>query len=73
MTFSFGPHSCPGYKFSILEMKVFIATLLPQFVFDPAEGLEVGKFNAILTRPYVVDHFELGTRLPLVVKRFGVI
>jgi hypothetical protein len=54
-------------------MKVFIATLLPQFVFDPAEGLEVGKFNAILTRPYVVDHFELGTRLPLVVKRFGVI
>lgn len=68
MTFSFGPHSCPGAKFSIFEMKIFLATLLPEFTFEPAE--DIRKYNAILTRPYVYDTFELGTRLPLKVGRY---
>jgi len=67
MTFSFGPHSCLGYKFTIAEIKVFLATIVSQFVFTPAEGVEITKFNAILTRPYVK---ELGTRLPVVVGRY---
>jgi len=68
MTFSFGGHSCPGYKFSILETKFFIATLLPHFVFEPAETIQ--KFNSIVTRPYVKNAFELGTKLPVKVSRY---
>ena len=65
MTFGFGPHSCLGYKFTVNEMKVFLATILPQFTFTPAEGVEITKLNSILTRPYIKDNWELGTQLPI--------
>ncbi|KIJ68616.1 hypothetical protein HYDPIDRAFT_81313 [Hydnomerulius pinastri MD-312] len=68
MTFSFGPHACPGWKFSILQTKIFMATLLPHFVFEPAADIQ--KFNAVLTRPYVYDQFEHGARLPLKVGKY---
>ncbi|KAF8060980.1 cytochrome P450 [Lyophyllum atratum] len=68
MTFGMGPHSCLGYKFSVNEMKAFLATMLPQFVFSPAA--DISKFNAILTRPYITNKWELGTQLPLVVGRY---
>ncbi|RDB28478.1 hypothetical protein Hypma_015095 [Hypsizygus marmoreus] len=70
MTFGFGPHSCLGYKFCISEMKAFLATMLPQFVFTPAEGVEISKFNAILTRPYISGKWDKGTQLPIVVGRY---
>ncbi|KAL0956015.1 hypothetical protein HGRIS_002190 [Hohenbuehelia grisea] len=70
MTFSFGPHSCPGWKFSVMETKAFIASLLPHFEFRPAEGVTIKKFNAILTRPYVMDKWEEGTKLPLDVRPY---
>lgn len=69
MTFSFGPHSCLGNKFSTAEMKIFIATLLPTFTFAPAPGTEIRKHNSILTRPFIKDKWELGTRLPLTVRK----
>jgi len=68
MSFSLGPHSCPGWKFSIVEMKVFLAVILPHFVFAPAE--EIRKYNSILMRPYVFDQFEYGSRLPVKVQRY---
>jgi len=68
MTFSFGPHSCPGYRFSISEMKIFVATLISHFVFKPSEDIRM--FNAIVTRPYVTDQFQLGSRLPMLVERY---
>ncbi|EIW86404.1 cytochrome P450 [Coniophora puteana RWD-64-598 SS2] len=68
MTFSFGPHACPGWKFSLLEAKIFIATLLPHFVFEPAA--EIRKTNSILTRPYVYDQFEFGSRMPIKIGRY---
>ncbi|KAI0649221.1 cytochrome P450 [Trametes meyenii] len=34
MTFGGGSYSCIGFKFSQLEMKVVLATLLPSFTFD---------------------------------------
>jgi cytochrome P450 len=68
MTFSFGPHSCPGAKFSIVEMKIFLATLLPYFTFEPVE--KICKYNVILTRPFVYDAFDLGPRLPIKVGRY---
>jgi cytochrome P450 len=68
MTFSFGPHSCPGYRFSILETKIFIATLVSHFVFKPSEQIRMS--NAVVTRPFVTDRFELGCRLPMWVERY---
>lgn len=68
MSFSFGPHACLGWRFSILEMKVFLAVLLPQFSFAPAA--EISKYNAIITRPYVTNKYELGAQLPLKISRY---
>ncbi|KAJ7151604.1 cytochrome P450 [Mycena filopes] len=71
MSFSFGHAACPGYRFAILEAKVVLATLLPQFVFRPAEGVEIGKYNSVMTRPFVRDHLEDGgIQLPLRIERY---
>ncbi|KAI3622272.1 cytochrome p450 [Moniliophthora roreri] len=70
MTFSYGPHSCPGYKFTIAEMKAFLITLLPYFHFSPVEGQRIGKYNGILTRPFIKGQLKDGIQLPLEVERF---
>ncbi|PFH54708.1 hypothetical protein AMATHDRAFT_134231 [Amanita thiersii Skay4041] len=70
MTFGFGPHSCLGYKFTLSEIKVFLSILIPSFEFIPAKDIQIGKFNAILTRPYVIDQWNLGTQLPLIVRPY---
>lgn len=67
MTFSFGPHSCLGYKFTTAEMKIFISTLITKFIFAPAPGIEIQKHNCILTRPFIEGKWELRPQLPLVV------
>ncbi|KAJ6501513.1 cytochrome P450 [Mycena vitilis] len=70
MSFSFGHAACPGYRFAILEAKVIIATLLPQFHFSPVEGIEIGKYNSVLTRPFVRDQLVSGgIQLPLRISR----
>ncbi|KAJ7139550.1 cytochrome P450 [Mycena epipterygia] len=71
MSFSFGPHSCPGARFALSEVKVIIATLLPHFVFSAAEGVEIGKYNSVLTRPFVRDQLASGgIQLPLGITRY---
>ncbi|KAJ7198930.1 cytochrome P450 [Mycena rebaudengoi] len=71
MAFSFGPHSCPGHRFSLAEIKVTIGTLLPQFCFSPVDGLEIGKYNSVLTRPFIRDQLATGgIQLPLRVRKF---
>lgn len=70
MTFSFGSHACIGWRFSVIEMKIFLAVLLPHFVFSPAPFTTIGKHNAIITRPYVKGKFKLGSQLPLNLSRY---
>jgi cytochrome P450 len=70
MTFSFGPHACIGWRFSLLEMKIFISTLLPHFNFAPVEGVNIGRYNAIVTRPYVRSRYVDGPALPLMVSHY---
>jgi len=50
MTFSFGPQSCPGYYFALLEIKIFVAILVSRFNFQP-EGKRISRFPSIVTRP----------------------
>ncbi|KZP32440.1 cytochrome P450 [Athelia psychrophila] len=68
MSFSFGPQSCLGWKFTLLEAKIFLAVLLPHFVFAPAA--KIAKFNAILSRPYVYREYTKGERLPMAISRY---
>jgi len=69
MTFSFGPSSCPGYRFTITEMKAFLSILLPHFAFAIPEGQTIGKRNGLFTRPIVKGKSSMGVQLPLIVKR----
>ncbi|KAF8238405.1 cytochrome P450 [Tricholoma matsutake] len=70
LTFLLGPHSCVGNKFSVVQIKVFLAVILSRFVFTPAEGVEIAKFNVLLTRPFVRGKWELGTSLPIHMRRY---
>ncbi|PIL35085.1 cytochrome P450 [Ganoderma sinense ZZ0214-1] len=65
LTFSAGPRSCIGMKFSIIEIKMFIFTLVSNFKF--AESDKVGKANVVLTRPYVMGKHREGSQCPLLV------
>ena len=69
MSFAFGPHACIGWRFSLLEMKVFLAALVPHLSFAPAA--EIRKYNAMITRPYVEGRFQHGPALPLRVSKFA--
>ncbi|KAJ8487232.1 hypothetical protein ONZ51_g4301 [Trametes cubensis] len=65
LTFSAGPRSCIGVKFSIIEIKMFTYILLTHFKFAVADP--VGKANVVLTRPYVMDKHREGSQCPLFV------
>ena len=67
MSFTLGPHACIGWRFALLEMKIFLATLIPQLEFTPVT--EIGKLNTIVTRPFVKGKFERGPALPLRISR----
>jgi len=63
MTFGYGPRSCIGMRFSMMEMKAFMFMLFRTFRFhDPPD---VRKVSAIVTRPFVKGSFEEGSRLPI--------
>jgi len=68
LTFSAGPRSCIGMRFSMIEMKTFLYVLLTNFVFAETEK-KVFKANVVLTRPYVSGQFKKGSQCPLLVKK----
>ncbi|KAF4623790.1 hypothetical protein D9613_002033 [Agrocybe pediades] len=62
-------HSCLGHRLALAHIKIFLATLLPRFEFNPAEGIEISKFGSTLTRPYVQGKWSDGSQLPLRVRK----
>ncbi|KZT11803.1 cytochrome P450 [Laetiporus sulphureus 93-53] len=66
LTFSAGPRSCIGMRFSVIEMKTFLFILLTSFTFAESDE-KVGKANVVLTRPYVVGKHLEGSKCPLLV------
>ncbi|KAG7090720.1 hypothetical protein E1B28_009812 [Marasmius oreades] len=69
MTFSLGGHACPGWRFALAEMKVFLIIVLPRFRFLPVENQVIRRFNGILTRPFVKGRAKEGFQLPLRLER----
>ncbi|KAF8319579.1 cytochrome-450 hydroxylase [Cantharellus anzutake] len=70
MTFGYGPRSCIGMRFSLMEMKTFLFVLLRSFRFD--DPPRVRKVNVIVTRPYVKGSLKEGTQMPIRVTSIGV-
>ncbi|KAF9531581.1 cytochrome-450 hydroxylase [Crepidotus variabilis] len=69
LAFSAGPRSCIGVRFSMIEIKTFLYTLLTNFVFEPTED-RIIRANVVLTRPYIAGKYKQGSQLPLKVKPF---
>jgi len=66
LTFSAGPRSCVGQRFSLIEMKTFFYVLITNFVFSETDE-KVVKKNVVLTRPYVANKFKEGSQCPMIV------
>ncbi|KAG6375410.1 cytochrome P450 [Boletus reticuloceps] len=70
LTFSAGPRSCIGMRFSMIEMKTFLYVLLTNFTFAETEK-KIFKMNVVLTRPYVSGQGWKGSQCPLLVKKIA--
>ncbi|KAF9461315.1 cytochrome-450 hydroxylase [Collybia nuda] len=70
LTFSAGPRSCIGMRFSMIEIKTFLYILLTSFVFDVTDD-KIFKANVVLTRPYISGKFKEGSQCPLLVSLFS--
>ncbi|KAH9485345.1 Cytochrome P450 monooxygenase 215 [Psilocybe cubensis] len=66
LTFSAGPRSCIGLRFSMIEIKTFLYILLTNFKFETTPD-KIMKANVVLTRPYVSGKFREGSQCPLIV------
>ncbi|KAJ6558119.1 cytochrome P450 monooxygenase [Mycena capillaripes] len=71
LTFLGGPRACIGYRFSLVEMKALLFTLVRAFEFElavPASDIE--KKAAVVQRPIVRSEREAGNQMPLIIKPY---
>ncbi|KAJ7067692.1 cytochrome P450 [Mycena belliarum] len=68
-TFFAGPHNCIGFRFSLVEMKALLFTLVRAFEFEPAVPKGgIGPSPSVLQRPVVLAEPEKAFQLPLILK-----
>ncbi|KAF8181911.1 cytochrome P450 [Mycena galopus ATCC 62051] len=69
MTFIAGPHNCIGFRFSLVEIKSILFTLLRGFEFTPAVPEDtIGFSSTPVRRPNVITEPKGGNQLPLIVR-----
>ncbi|KAJ7611688.1 cytochrome P450 [Roridomyces roridus] len=71
LSFLGGPRACIGYRFSLVEMKALLFTLIRAFEFElavPAE--DIGKKSVIVQRPIVRSEPKGGNQLPVIVRPY---
>jgi len=71
LTFLGGPRACIAYRFSIVEMKALLFTLVRAFEFElavPAKDICAQQF--IVQRPIVVSEMGYGNQMPLFIKPY---
>ncbi|KZT05294.1 cytochrome P450 [Laetiporus sulphureus 93-53] len=69
MSFLGGPRSCIGYRFSLVEMKALLFTLVRAFEFELAvTASDITKKRGIVQRPFVTSEMEKGHQLPLLIR-----
>ncbi|KAJ7073332.1 cytochrome P450 [Mycena belliarum] len=71
LSFLGGPRACIGYRFSLVEMKALLFTLVRAFEFELAvPAAEIGKRSVIVQRPILRSAPEAGNQMPLLVRRY---
>ncbi|PCH34313.1 cytochrome P450 [Wolfiporia cocos MD-104 SS10] len=71
MTFLGGPRACIGYRFSIVEMKALVFTLVRAFEFELAVSPQnIEKQGVVIRRPFVKSEKHKGSQLPVHVKLY---
>ncbi|KAJ7676712.1 cytochrome P450 [Mycena polygramma] len=71
-TFFAGPSNCIGFKFSLVEFKALLFTLVRAFEFEPAVPAGgIVPTSAGLQSPMLSAEPEKGTSLPLLLKPYG--
>lgn len=72
LTFLGGPRACIGYRFSLVEMKALLFTLIRAFEFELAvPPQDIAKKAGIVQRPLVVTEPDAGNQMPLLVKPYN--
>nr|GAT54231.1 predicted protein [Mycena chlorophos] len=72
LTFLGGPRACIGYRFSLVETKCLLFSLLRAFEFDLAVPVEdIGKKSTVTQRPLVKSEPKAGYQLPLLVRPYA--
>ncbi|KAJ7039575.1 cytochrome P450 [Mycena alexandri] len=70
LTFFAGPHNCIGFRFTLVEQKALLFTLIRAFEFEmavPKGG--IGRSPTPLQRPVVLGDKEKTSQMPLIVKQ----
>ncbi|KAF8331814.1 cytochrome P450 [Amanita rubescens] len=69
LTFLGGPHACIGFKFSVVEMKALLFTLLRAFEFQLAvPAADIKRKALIVLRPVLASDPNGKNQLPLLIK-----
>ncbi|KAI0828299.1 cytochrome P450 [Trametes gibbosa] len=73
LAFSGGVHACIGFRFSVVELKALIFTLVRAFTFefaaDPADVTTIGMFTQ---RPALQSEVAKGAQLPFLIRPYVV-
>ncbi|KAJ6589747.1 cytochrome P450 [Mycena capillaripes] len=71
LTFLGGPRGCIGYRFSLVEMKALLFTLVRAFEFELAVPVaDIGRKTSIVQHPIVRSEPAAGHQMPLLVKPY---
>ncbi|KAJ6529281.1 cytochrome P450 [Mycena capillaripes] len=71
LTFLGGPRACIGYRFSLIETKALLFTLVRAFEFELAvPAADIGTTLSIVQHPVVLSEPSAGQQLPLLVKPY---
>ncbi|KAF7976459.1 hypothetical protein HWV62_6711 [Athelia sp. TMB] len=72
MSFLAGPRACIGYRFSVVEMKALLYTLIRAFEFELAvPAADIRSKQSIVSRPIVTSEPDVGNQMPLLVKAYS--
>jgi len=69
LTFLGGPRACIGYRFSLVEMKALLFTLVRAFEFELAvPATDIMKKTMIVQRPLLRSDPNSGNQMPLLIR-----
>ncbi|KAF9036828.1 cytochrome P450 [Panaeolus papilionaceus] len=72
LTFLGGPRACIGYRFSLIEMKSLLFTLVRAFEFELAvPASEMSSKTSLVRRPALLSDPKGENQMPLYVTRYG--